>query len=127
MSKNKTSPRLRNDIILFAVIIIIAVSGLLILNFSRAEGKSVIILIDGVETARYSINTNLEKVIETENGSNTLVIKSGKVSVKNADCPDLVCVKHREISKDGETIICLPHKLVIEISKETDDNLDVVI
>ena len=126
MSGNKISPKRRNDIILFAVIIILAVAGLFILNFSRAEGNSVIILIDGVETARYSINSDMEKVIETEWGSNTLVIKSGKVSVKNADCPDLVCEKHREISKDGETIVCLPHKLVIEISNET-DNLDVVV
>lgn len=126
MSSIKMSPKRRNDIILFAVIIILAIAGLFILNFSRAEGNSVIILIDGVETARYSINSDMEKVIETPNGSNTLVIKSGKVSVKDADCPDLVCEKHREISKDGETIVCLPHKLVIEISKQT-DNLDVVV
>ena len=126
MSGNKISPKRRNDIILFAVIIILAVAGLFILNFSRAEGNSVIILIDGVETARYSINSAMDKVIETPNGSNTLVIKSGKVSVKDADCPDLVCEKHREISKDGETIVCLPHKLVIEISEQT-DNLDVVV
>ena len=126
MSSTKMSPKRRNDIILFAVIIILAIAGLFILNFSRAEGNSVIILIDGVETARYSINSDMEKVIETPNGSNTLVIKSGKVSVKDADCPDLVCEKHREISKDGETIVCLPHKLVIEISEQT-DNLDVVV
>ena len=126
MSSTKMSPKRRNDIILFAVIIILAIAGLFILNFSRAEGNSVIILIDGVETARYSIHSDIEKVIETEWGSNTLVIKSGKVSVKNATCPDLVCEKHREISKDGETIVCLPHKLVIEISKQT-DNLDVVV
>lgn len=126
MSRIKMSPKLRNDIILFAVIIILAVAGIFILNFSRAEGNSVIIFVDGVETARYSTHSDIEKVIETEWGSNTLVIKSGKVSVENADCPDLVCEKHREISKDGETIICLPHKLVIEISEET-DYLDVVV
>ncbi len=126
MSRTELSPKRRNDIILFAVIIILAIAGLFILNFSRAEGNSVIILIDGVETARYSIHSDVEKVIETEWGSNTLVIKSGKVSVKNATCPDLVCEKHREISKDGETIVCLPHKLVIEISEKT-DNLDVVV
>ena len=42
-------------------------------------------------------------------------IKDGEVSVKEADCPDKICVNHKKISNVGESIICLPHKLVIEI------------
>jgi len=37
------------------------------------------------------------------------------VDVIEADCPDKICVKHTNIKNAGETIICLPHKLVIEI------------
>lgn len=127
MSKAQEKSKLRNDIILLATIIVVAVVGLLIFNGTKEQGSTVVVLIDGVETARYSITENIEKVIETENGKNTLVIKDGKVSIKSADCPDLVCAKHRAISQDGETIVCLPHKLVIEISSETNDGLDMVV
>ena len=47
--------------------------------------------------------------------------KSGaevKVSVNNKDCPDKICVNHAAISKKGETIVCLPHKVVVEVVDE---------
>ena len=46
---------------------------------------------------------------------NTLVINGGKASIVSADCPDKLCVHQQEISKAGESIICLPHKLVVRI------------
>jgi hypothetical protein len=33
-----------------------------------------------------------------------------------ADCPDKLCVKQRSIAKEGETIVCLPHRVVVKIS-----------
>ena len=33
----------------------------------------------------------------------------------DADCPDKLCVKTGRISKTGETIVCLPHRVVVEI------------
>ena len=58
--------------------------------------------------------------IVTEDGHvNTLVIEGGRARIEAADCPDKLCVKQRAISKAGESIICLPHKLVIRISGES--------
>ncbi len=121
MLKTKINPKLRNDIILLVGILIIAIIGLVVFNATKKQGNIVVVLLNGVETERYSINQNIEKEIVTEYGKNILVIKNGQVSITDADCPDLVCVKHREISKDGETIVCLPHKLVIEITAETEE------
>ena len=45
--------------------------------------------------------------------------------MKEADCPDKYCVKQGKIKNVGETIVCLPHKVVVEIektSKGTDSN-----
>lgn len=121
MLKTKITPKLRNDIILLVGILIVAIIGLVVFNATKKQGNTVVVLLNGVETERYSINQNIEKEIITEYGKNILVIKNGQVSISDADCPDLVCVKHREISKDGETIVCLPHKLVIEITAETEE------
>ena len=37
--------------------------------------------------------------------------------MKEADCPDKYCVKQGKIKNVGETIVCLPHKVVVEIEK----------
>ena len=35
-----------------------------------------------------------------------------------ADCPDLICVHHKPISRQGESIVCLPHKVIVEVTGE---------
>ena len=50
-----------------------------------------------------------------QGGSNTVVIENGTVYMKDADCPDKLCEKTGKISKNGETIVCLPHRVVVEI------------
>ncbi|MBR5246460.1 MAG: NusG domain II-containing protein [Clostridia bacterium] len=123
--------KIRNDIILAAAILVIAVAGLLFLNATKESGSYVVVKIDGVEKYSYSITDNVtQEIITGENGehTNTLVIKDGKASVSTANCPDGICVGHREISFVGETIVCLPHKVVIEVQKETENqSLDAVV
>ncbi len=63
----------------------------------------------------YPINENLTEVFQTDLGYNRLIIEDETVRIEAADCRDQICVKNFPISKAGETIVCLPHKLVIEI------------
>lgn len=63
----------------------------------------------------YPIDQNLTKNFETDLGYNTLIIKDKTARIEAADCRDQICVKNFPISKAGETIVCLPHKLVVEI------------
>jgi hypothetical protein len=37
--------------------------------------------------------------------------------VEAADCPDKLCVSHREIFREGESIVCLPHRVVVTVTK----------
>ena len=70
---------------------------------------------------------NNYKTYEYELAGRKLVIENGKARISHADCPDGICEEYRPISYVGETIICLPHKVVIEITGETADNgLDIV-
>lgn len=126
MSKNRKT---KNDIILAVIVIAVASIGLLLLNIFKTEGTFAVVKIDGKETERYSLSVNTEVVIETENnGKNTLVIEDGKAFVKDATCPDKICEGHNKISFKGETIVCLPHKVVIEIVADNSENeLDVVV
>ena len=97
--KNK---KIRNDLLLVAVLLTAAATSFLVFSLTRYEGNTVSIIIDGVKTEGYSLSQTLEKEIKTENGKNVLVIENGKAYMKSADCPDKICVEHRPINKNGE-------------------------
>ena len=47
--------------------------------------------------------------------------------MKDADCPDKICINMGTIRKKGQTIICLPHKLVVEITDGKEMDTDVIV
>lgn len=104
----------RNDILLVAVVVAAAVAALILWLCLRQDGGTVRISVDGKETAEYPLSQNREIAID-ELGHNTLIIKDGYAYISDADCPDQLCVKQGKISQSGQSIICLPHKLVVEI------------
>ena len=56
---------------------------------------------------------------------NIIVIENGEVSMQEADCPDKACVRQGKIRQSGEAIICLPHRLTVEISADdTSENAE---
>lgn len=112
------SRKLRNDVLLVIGVLIIALIGFLIFTLTQKEGKFIVVSIDGEETGAYILSEDTENLIVSgENGEfeNHLVIKDGKAYISDANCRDKICVSHRAISKVGETIVCLPHKVVVSV------------
>jgi len=103
----------------FTVIIILFVLCLMALIINHAffsnDGSFAVVTINGVEYARLPLSSDCELDIPSGNGFNSLVISDGTAYIKAASCPDKVCVNHKAVSHAGETIICLPNKVVIEI------------
>lgn len=82
---------------------------------------------DGQEIGNYSVlEDQTIPVFFGEEGYNLLLVSGGEVSVSDADCPDGLCVRQRAISRNGESIICLPHRLVIQIVSKEESELDAV-
>ena len=118
----------KKDIILIASLLILAVIGLFAVKyFQREEGATVIISIDGREYGRYSLDSEETIEIRDELGYNVVHISGGYADVTSADCPDQICVDHAPIRFNNETIVCLPHKLVVEILGGEDSGVDAVI
>ena len=62
-----------------------------------------------------------------ENGaSNTVCVRPGSIAIISATCPDQICVHHNKISRNKETIICLPDKVVITIENGEDSGIDIL-
>ena len=102
-------------ILIFALLAVAVVAFFVISNVISKDGAKVQVLVDGEIFYEYNLDENGEYSIETDMGANTLVIKDKKAYVSEADCPDKLCVKQGEISKSGQSVICLPHKLVVTI------------
>lgn len=118
--------KIRNDIFLAVSVLSISLIALAVFFCARAHGTYAVVIINGKESARYSLSENAEIEIKSGNGVNTLKIENGKASIIHASCPDGVCVRHRAIQFGGETIVCLPNELVIRIDSANDSGVDAV-
>lgn len=114
-------------IIIFSVVIAICCGvWLMISNFSYPV-KIVGIYQDGKLVEKINLDTVTEQreiVLTGDNGNNTILVTKGHIKMKSADCPDKICVKHGELTKDTTPIVCLPNRIVIKF-ENSDNNFDV--
>ena len=61
-----------------------------------------------------------EPKLPEETSYNLISVADGSVIMEAADCKDQICVRHKPISSTGESIICLPHRLVVEMIGDAD-------
>ena len=112
------SKKLRNDILLVGGIVVFSLLLFVVFKLNLKDGNLVKVSVDSQVNDCYNFNEDGEYTITSGKNTNVLVIKDGTAFIKSADCPDKICVHHRPISKVGETIVCLPHKVVVEIINE---------
>lgn len=116
----------KQDFIVIGIILLAAVGIFAFLYFGNNGGAYVNVEIDGKTAESFSLDEDRVYTVKTENGTNTLEIKDGYASVTEADCPDKICVRHRKINRNGESIICLPHRVVITVTDGEGDEIDLV-
>ena len=89
--------------------------------FNRKPGVTVTVEQEGKVLAVFSLEEEIEERFITGDDPeeyNVLVIEDGQAYVRDASCPDKICVHHKKIRHEGESIVCLPHKFVITIGHE---------
>lgn len=120
----------KNDWIL--MIALLAVAALIGIGYGIVQGANTedavaVVLVDGKEYGRFPLDRDREERIHLADGSyNVLVIKDGKADMTEASCPDKICVNHRNVSKKGESITCLPNKVIIQIENGENSDLDAI-
>lgn len=112
----------KNDYKLMAVVIGAAILLFAVATLMEKGNKNVIeVKVDGVVRGRYSLSEDREVEL---NGTNHLVIQDGKADITDAKCPDKVCVKQKPISKTGESLVCLPNKVIVTVVEGEENELD---
>ena len=127
--KVSTKRTIRNDIILIVSLLLIASIGILYLFVFRDKGDTVKITVNGENYGTYSLNQ--DQVIDICQGENNetqnrVIISKGKASMEYATCPDGICVDHAPIYRDGESIVCLPQKVVVTVITDKTDGPDII-
>ena len=111
----------KGDIILICMMLCLAAIGFGMIVFGGKDAGGVLtVTIDGKVYGTYDLSVNQEVIMDETTGYNRFVIKDGEVTMIEAGCPDQYCVKHAPIDKENETIVCLPHKVVLEITEGTE-------
>lgn len=114
--QEKNQKRKRNDRILIGCGLLAAALLFLLFRFLfRKEGTMAVVLLNGTVVMEQELSEDCRIPIQTEEGYNIFQVTDGMASIAEADCRDQICVNHTPISHKGETIVCLPHHLVVEI------------
>lgn len=118
--------RIRNDIIFIASFLAAVILFGLFVFYMRGEGAYAVVSVDGRVRGEYSLSEDISVMIETEFGTNRLIIKDGKAFVTDASCPDGICVAHRAIHREGESIVCLPNRLTVTVTGNGSGSPDLI-
>lgn len=111
----------RWDKAVFACVVLCSLAALFVLNVFvyTGTGTQVEIELDGKPYAKYKfaeINSDKSIEISSDYGYNIINISKNGVEVTKSDCPDQIDVRQGKISRAGQSLICLPHRLVIRIT-----------
>jgi hypothetical protein len=118
------------DFIIIVFLLLAAVISIFALGVYRdrpVDSRVVEIKVDGVLYESFEWIEGLEKEIsiDTEFGINKIVIDKYGLYMEYSDCENQVCVLDGVINSPGEILVCLPHRLIIEIKGKRDgDDVD---
>ena len=113
------------------LILLLSLISIFHMEFSTADDLIAEIYQNGILVETIDLNNVTESYEITLDGTddsyNTIYVEHGRISMKDASCPDHLCVHMGTISNSALPITCLPNKIIIKInSKYSNDDFDAV-
>ena len=101
------------DFIILAGVIIMSLAGILF-SLNAPEGSQIVI---STPFSNYRYPLKEDRIIQVNGvlGDYSIEIKSGKVHTLHSNCPQQVCVVRGWAYKSGDSIACLPNRILIKI------------
>jgi hypothetical protein len=109
----------KREIIIVAAVALLAIAAIFAGQMPGLSDKPLYLVVtsNGSTVMVQPLSEDAKQTITTDAGTNTVVVTGGKAMVASADCPNQICVNSAAISQPGETIACLPHKLLLTIQE----------
>ena len=130
MTTNASRPELkfnRYDAVVAAIVALLAVAVALWFYLPKTQSSELTVVIStgGEETERVKLNNFTEATV-THNGYTLRITADGSgVRVTDSDCPTQDCVRTGTISRSGQSIVCLPARIIIQLTGGAADSNDV--
>lgn len=113
-------------VVIGAALALSAVVAVLVWTGGERQAGVARIYVDAQLVAELPLDRDCKYVVSEDGNENTVEISGGRVRMSSANCADGYCVKQGYISYDGETIICLPHRVVVELDAARESGLDAI-
>lgn len=111
------------DLMLIAVVFAVGAVLVAVMLLLSSDGGTAQVRVAGVVTASYPLDRDATYTIDGVNGgTNLLIIENGSARIEEASCPDGICVHTGRVSRNGQSIVCLPNQVVVEIVSETEND-----
>ncbi len=120
----------KNDLIVLLLLGIVLCASFVVTTFfvGDSEAEKLVVVVNNEVYRVHSLSDDGVYEVNIEDDyHNTYEIKDGMVSMIDANCRDGICTGMKTISKNGEMIICLPHKLYLKIEGAQEDDIDAVV
>ena len=112
----------KGDIILVVSLIVITLM-MFVFSFSGSENLIAEIYVDGEKAHSIALEEVTESYTINENYCQLLVEKDG-VSFVFSDCGDKLCIKRGKLKNQGDTMACVPEKVVVIIKSDSKKQID---
>lgn len=111
-----TSLRKADILLFFSFLALAALIAALPLMRPSGNEQMVRIISGGEVVGIYPLEKDIEVEVDRGGHLNIVSIEDKKVSMKYSDCRNQICVHTGEITRPGETIVCLPNYVIVEIT-----------
>lgn len=109
---------LKNDGLLVLLVLLAAFTIWFFFHIRETDGTKVVIWYKSEVYKTVPLSKNDRIVFDQDGETNVIVVQDKEVYMESANCPDKICVQHRHIRHSGESIVCLPHRIIVEIQSE---------
>ncbi len=116
----------KSDILIILVALLAASALFYFYNRQNSAENNVLVRIDGNVVEHFSLKDEVDYKAESSYGYNYIHIKAGQVYISDADCKNKICVDSGMIDKTGQSLICLPHRLSVEIIGINNPEIDAI-
>ncbi len=118
----------KGDLIIISLAAVVALAtylGFTVLQQS-ADALQLVIKSEGqvVKTMPCRVGYSESYQVQNQYGKNMIINQDGVVSIVSADCRNQICVQSKSISAAGQSVICLPHRVSVELIGSDQPEID---
>lgn len=110
----------------YVIVSVLALCVLLFIpSFLPTDAKTAEVYVDG-ERVKTVCLTSLKTEERFEAAGCEILFEKDGASFIKSDCPDQLCVKCKKLRMNGDSMACVPNRVVVTVRAEKENNYDIV-